>query len=90
MERNKSMLCKAKDVVEGKDPKNHVCILKWRKIQLEWRNDRTCIYTVKARKCLFYTKIGIIRKTGDSQNKKQEFNNENEDLKSCNHKTRTA
>ena len=44
---------------------------------------------MKARKCLCKTKIGIIRKVeGDSQNKKQEFNNENEDLKSCNHKTR--
>jgi hypothetical protein len=33
----------------------------------------------------------ITRKiAGDSQNKKQEFNNENEDLKSCNHKTRGA
>jgi hypothetical protein len=42
---------------------------------------------VKARKCLCKTKIGIIRKVeGDSQNKKKEFNNENEDLKSCNHK----
>jgi hypothetical protein len=84
MERNKSALYKAKDVVEGKDPKNQVFILKW-------RNGRTCIYTVKARKCLFNTKIGIIRKiAGDSQNKKQEFNNENEDLESCNHKTRGA
>jgi hypothetical protein len=44
---------------------------------------------VKAWKCLCKTKIGIIRKIEeDSQNKKQEFNNENEDLKSFNHKTR--
>jgi len=62
MEKNKSMLYKAKDVVEGKTPQNQVFILKWRKIQLEWRSGRTCIYTVKARKCLFNTKIGIIRK----------------------------
>jgi hypothetical protein len=81
------MLYKAKDVVEGKDPKNWVFVLKWRKIQLQWRNGRTCTYTVKARKCLYKTKIGIIRKIEeDSQNKKQELNNENED--SCNHKTR--
>lgn len=61
------MLCKAKDVVEEKDPKNQVFILKWRKIQLEWRNGRTCTYTVKAKKCLFNTKIGIIRNiAGDS------------------------
>jgi hypothetical protein len=49
MEGNKSMLYKAKDVVEGKDPKNQGFILKWIKIQLEQRNGRTCTYTVKAR-----------------------------------------
>jgi hypothetical protein len=57
MERNKSVLYKAKDVVEGKDPKNQVFILKW-------RNGRTCMYTVKARKCLFNTKIGIRKLQG--------------------------
>jgi hypothetical protein len=44
LERNKSSLYKAKDAVEGNGPKNKKFIIKWRQIQLEWRNGRMHIY----------------------------------------------